>query len=156
MAWIQPKTWSSEPLIASDMNTHIRDNLNALKDPPTESYEFNTNYSTTSTSFVDVDATNLSLTITTTGGDVLIGAMLYHDNGRIYFDVTQDGARLGDSSHGLASSNGFEGMTTLLFLVTGLAAGTYTFNLQWKVGTGTRNLNLNPAPTNQFWVREVS
>lgn len=33
MAWTEPKTWvTGDPLIASDYNTHIRDNLNALRE----------------------------------------------------------------------------------------------------------------------------
>lgn len=31
MAWTDPKTWASETLTSSDMNTHVRDNLNYLK-----------------------------------------------------------------------------------------------------------------------------
>src|SRR5689334_4136609 len=74
MPWTTPRTWvNNEPLTASDMNAHIRDNLNALKSPATDHYEANesSNYTTTSTTFVSIDATNLSLDITTMGGDIL-------------------------------------------------------------------------------------
>ncbi|MEO1163712.1 MAG: hypothetical protein AAFV98_08020 [Chloroflexota bacterium] len=74
MAWTQPKTWSNEPLVASDLNTHLRDNMEALKEPPSANYELDetSDYTTTSTTFVDVDSTNLSLTLDTNGGDVKV------------------------------------------------------------------------------------
>jgi hypothetical protein len=31
MAWTTPKTWTATTLTSSDMNAHVRDNLNALK-----------------------------------------------------------------------------------------------------------------------------
>ena len=67
MAWTQPKTWASEPLTSSDLNTHLRDNLEILKDPPSDDNILNqgSDYTTTSTAFVNIDGTNLSLTITT-------------------------------------------------------------------------------------------
>ncbi|MEL6406094.1 MAG: hypothetical protein AAFR81_17115 [Chloroflexota bacterium] len=74
MAWTTPKTWSNEPLVAGDLNTHLRDNMEALKDPPSEQVVLDeaSNYSTSSTVFVDVDNTVLSLTLETNGGDVMV------------------------------------------------------------------------------------
>src|SRR5512134_3501672 len=74
MAWTFPKTWfAGELLTASLLNTHLRDNLNALKFLPKDRFVDNAaSYSTTSTTFVDVDTTNLTLTIETTGGDALV------------------------------------------------------------------------------------
>lgn len=77
MAWTTPKTWAAEPLTSSDLNTYVRDNQNHLKNRLDNNAEHTANegsdYTTTSTSFVDVDATNFSHTITTNGGAVLIG-----------------------------------------------------------------------------------
>src|SRR5688572_3974380 len=74
--WVTPRTWSAGELItASIMNAHVRDQLNALK-TPAGGYVFvneGTDLSTTSTSFVDADATDLALTFTSGGGDVLLG-----------------------------------------------------------------------------------
>ena len=93
MTWTTPKTWQVDELVtATIMNTHIRDNLNALKTPPSADYDCNeaANYATTSTTFVNVDATNLALTITTNGGDVLVhfhGTLQNSSSARVYLDV---------------------------------------------------------------------
>ena len=159
MAWTTPKTWAVDELVtASDLNTHIRDNLNALKVPPTDHYELNegSDYTTSSTSFVDVDATNLALTITTTGGDVLVHFHGYTVN-QGYFDLAVDGSRAGGDDGCIRFTTGPVSFTRL---ITGLAAGEHVFKLQWKTvgaaltlyaGTGTAGYDLHP----QFWVREI-
>lgn len=168
-----PKTWTNEPLVYSDLNTHLRDNMEALKDPPSANYELNesSNYSTTSTSFVDIDATagKLSLTITTNGGDVLVGfhgALAHSVPDNIYFDIDVDGTRHAgdDGILGLAPYATFAGgraSVSFVRLITGLAAGSHTFKLQWKTKTGTGTLLAGAGTSNgdthpQFWVREVS
>lgn len=175
MAWTEPKTWTAEPLVASDLNTHLRDNLNEIKDPPTDHYEPNelTDYSTTSASFVNVDGTNLALTITTSGGDVMVAFHGYvrpgNNSDQVYFDVELDtvGNRIGGDDGIIAAMRAASGGTptripiSFVRLITGLAAGSHTFKLQWKVsggtgelyaGAGTSGADLHP----QFWVREVS
>ena len=168
--WTTPKTWSTgEALTASDMNTHIRDNLDALKEPPTASYACDeaSDYTTTSTTFVDVDSTNLSLQITTTGGDVLIGfvgTVQLTTAASILFDVDVDGTRDGGDDgicRGYSSTNTLIQTIGFVRLITGLSAGSHTFKLQWKTtsgtlvdlyaGAGTSNRDLHP----QFWAREV-
>lgn len=177
MTWTIPKTWvTGEPLTAGDLNTHLRDNLEALKEPPTDHYapDETADYSTTSNSFVDVDGTKLALTITTNGGDVLVG---FHGtvNGNntggvvryLHFDVEVDGQRVagddGAVALGVPASTSVTAPVSFVRLVTGLAAGTHTFKLQWRrnntgvtgtlyAGAGTAGLDLHP----QFWVREVS
>jgi hypothetical protein len=163
MSWTDPKTWQTgEALTASDMNTHIKDNLNALKAPPTAHYECDevSDYSTTSTSFVDIDATNLSLTIVTTGGDVLIGHYGVYNNasGQCQIDVEMDDTRL--AANGNDGMLGWNGPTTIVHLVSGLSAETHVFKLQWRVtagqgwlyaGSGLASSDFQP----QFWVREV-
>jgi len=168
MAWTQPKTWASEPLTSSDLNTHLRDNLEALKDPPSATYILNesSNYTTTSGSFVDVDATNLALTIETNGGAVLVAFFAMVNNSSagqvIYLDVDVDGNRwagndgiVGHVFNGTGSVMGF------LILVEGLAAASHTFTLQWAVSGGTGKIYAGAGTTNadvhpQFIVREVS
>jgi len=84
MAWTAPKTWTVDGVLtAADMNTYVRDNLHYLLSPNKGVIIRNNNgdYSTTSTSWVDVDATNLSLTITTHGGPVLVIAVCKAANG---------------------------------------------------------------------------
>lgn len=173
MAWTTPKTWNVDELLtAANLNTHLRDNLNALKSPPTGHYECNeaADYTTTSTSFVDVDGTNLALTFTTNGGDVLVhfhASVMHTASGRICFDVAVDGNRVaGDDGmiggYVPVSASGYP-MVQMTFtrLLTGLSAGEHTFKLQWKTsgatarlyaGAGTSWGDLHP----QFWAREVS
>ena len=168
MAWTTPTTVVTNDLMtASYWNTYVRDNLLALKSPPTASYEVNeaSNYTITATSFANVDSTDLSLSITTTGGDVLIGwNCTLNNNGASTinaFDVTMDGTRIGgdDGIHALFVSNGTIPIS-FTYLKRSVSAGAHTFNLQCKVsagtatiyaGAGTSNLDLHP----QFWVREV-
>ena len=163
--WTTPKTWSTgEALAASDMNTHIRDNLGALKAPPTDAYVCDeaSDYQTNQTTFVDVDSTNLSLTITTTGGDVMIGfhGHVHANGGNCSFDVAIDGVRDGGDDGYILVYNAYRSPVNFVRLVQGLDAGSHTFKLQWKVtagsatlyaGAGTGNHDVHP----QFWVREI-
>lgn len=167
--WTTPRTWTVDELVtASMMNTHIRDNLTVLKDPPSDSYVANeaSDYTTTSTSFVDVDATNLRLTITTNGGDVMVhfhGTILAAQPLAIFFDVDVDDAgRIGGDDGIIRSTAQYPTAMSFTRLITGLAAGEHTFDLMWKVstantgtlyaGAGTSGCDLHP----QFWAREVS
>jgi hypothetical protein len=173
MSWEAPKTWVPDELVtAALLNTHLRDNLNALKTPPSDHYECDesSNYSTTSESFVDVDSTNLALSLTTNGGDVLVHfhGVVTASNGIVYFDVEIDDGgtpyRVGGDDGIIATvvQNLTPGHTiTFTRLITGLDAGAYVFSLQWKkgsggatlwAGAGTSTCDLHP----QFWVREVS
>ena len=157
MAWTTPKTWTVDEVVgASDMNTHLRDNLNALKDPPTAVIvrDNNGQYSTTSTSFVAVDDTNLKCTLTTAGGNVEVwfnGVILADSttSRHAFFDIQVDG------DGGWAQDKGFaEGIvraavqTTVAqpvafgpIVVEGLEAGEHTFALLWKQSGGTLYLN---------------
>lgn len=165
MTWTTPRTWSTGELVtASLLNTHLRDNLDALKNPPSDSYLANesANYTTTSTSFVDVDATNLVFTLDTGGGDVQVAFNgVVGGNGTVYFDVEVDGVRFAGDDGITRTINGSTHALSFIILVEGLAAGSHTFKLQWKVsastgtlyaGAGTANFDVHP----QFWAREVS
>ncbi len=166
MAWTTPKTWTSEPLTSLDLNTHLRDNLEALKDPPGASYTLNesVNYYTTSTTFVDVDASKLALTITTGGGDVMVHfhGVVAASSGRVNFDLDVDGTRVAGDD-GITRLDTITAPVSFTRLISGLAAGSHTFRLQWRVSSGANatlyagagsavQLDLHP----QFWVREVS
>jgi hypothetical protein len=153
---------------AALLNEQMRDNLDAVKNPPTALTNVNeaANYSTTSTTFVDVDNVDLSLSITTGGGDVLIGlctSVLSGNGFGVGFDVTMDGIRiLGDD--GLVQNNNGGDVEIISFAIMrrSVSAGLHTFRLQWRsqtgvavtmyAGAGTANLDAHP----QFWVREVS
>lgn len=81
MAWTAPKTWAGDLLTSSDFNTHIRDNLLWLKAPTSGRVTLANAITTTSTSWAD--ATGLSVTMTTNGGNVLVlfTAMATHSGG---------------------------------------------------------------------------
>lgn len=129
-------------------------------------------YTTSSTTFADVDGTNFNLSVSTNGGDVLIG---FYGNVKVsgsgaptvYFDVLQDAARVAGDDGLMFSLVGSTDTVfdqyqpvSFVYLVTGLSAATYAFKLQWKVstaavilyaGAGTASLDVHP----QFWVKEV-
>lgn len=164
MAWTSPKTWTAEVLTSSDLNTHLRDNLNALKSPPTDSYTFNeaSDYQTSSSSYSNVDGTDLSFTITTYGGDIFFyfSGTTSTSAGQIFFDVTVDGTRYGGDD-GLCRVPNTLTTTTLLVYITGVAAGSRTFALQWKCSSGTATLYAGAGTASndvhgQAWVREMS
>jgi hypothetical protein len=170
MAYTTPKTWSNEPLVVSDLNTHLRDNLDAIKDPPSANYELNesADYTTTSTSFADIDATEgkLQLTITTNGGDVMVhfhGSFNANGNVRVYLDIDVDGTRNGGDDGIVFNFIELNARQAISFtrLITGLSDGSHTFKLQWKVSANTATLHAGAGVSvsdvhPQFWAREVS
>lgn len=150
-------------------NTYIRDNQLALKDPPSANYEANeaADYSTSSTTYGNVDTvgagTDFTLTITTTGGDVMVGAVLTTNGTRGWFDVSIDGTRIANNTlGGLVQIATGQRQASFNRIITGLAAGSHTFILQWKISTvGTLTLYAGAATANfdnhpQFFVREIS
>lgn len=169
MAWTTPKTWSSEPLTSLDLNSNVRDNLNHLKDRLDSSAgNFLSGVSllqTTATEFVDVDAVNLSLALTTHGGDVLLGftgtVQCQQGGGSVYFNVAVDNvdyvADEGIIRQQISGSvdNNRPKPLSFVMLIPGLAAGSHTFKLRWKVNSGNTAkmdvVNLHP----QFWAKEI-
>jgi hypothetical protein len=167
MAWTTPKTdWVAGDAVTAALMNNIGNNLAALKAPPSSAYvvDESGSYTTTSASFVNVDATNLSLTITTTGGDVMVHfhGVTDHDSasGITYLDVDVDGARTAgdDGICGQFGTN--ESTVSFTRLISGLSAGSHTFKLQWKVSAGTGAIYTGSVAGRawhpQFWVREVS
>ncbi len=131
----------------ADMDA-IRGNIEYLLDPSKARVlrDNSGNYTTTSTAFVDVDAANLAVTLTTNGGPVLVSASGVARNtsssDATCFDVAVDGTRVGDGfGQGLVRVTGttYANMSFAV-LVTGLAAGSHTFKLQWSVTAGTGDL----------------
>lgn len=169
MAWTTPKDWAvDEQLTASKMNTHLRDNLNALKSPPSAQYVCNqgSDYSTSGTSFANVDNTNLAFGLFTNGGDVLVH---FHGSFQaasgtvaVFLDVAVDDVRhAGDDGIVVEAVSTSVQSVSFTRLITGLSAGAHTFKLQWKTGgtsvtlfagAGTSNRDVHP----QFWAREIS
>ncbi len=168
--WTAPRTWADNDLVAAaDLNEQLRDNQEFLKDPPTDIYDANeaSDYTTTSTSFTDVDGTNFSLSLDTEGGDVLVwfsGNVRTNSAGQtIHLNVSVDGSDnvADDGIIGTPVTGAQPGLpTTFIRLIQGLAAGTHTFKLRWKTNTGTATLYAGAGTSNadvhpQFGVREI-
>jgi hypothetical protein len=168
MAYTTIPAFTDIPATAANLNTYIRDNQRAIKDPPSANYEANegADYSTTSTTYANVDpiGTDFTLQITTTGGDVVIGAILPTNGNRGFFDVSVDGTRIANNTAGGLCLVGPNSLSLGAFtrIITGLSAASHTFILQWKsesganvilyAGAATANRDMHP----QFWVRELS
>lgn len=139
MPWTTPNTavgggvWS-----ASDYNQYVRDNLNyvhAGKPAVAIARNNGSNY-TPGTSFADIDAANLSITLSTTTGRVRISTQCTFqsaavDNMTCSLDVAVDGARRGGTL-GITRAAVSNGVNAVGFdlLVTGLSTGSHTFRLQ--------------------------
>lgn len=142
-----------ELVTASIMNTHVRDNLNALKSPAYFLCEVDQGSDYTiaaTTSFTAIDATNLAATVTCGGGNWLIGfsGVTFYSTGgatRSYFSVAVDGSTVSTLGNdgimlGANSTNAF-GYTAFTTIIRGVSAGSHTFSVQWKTGaTGTYGL----------------
>ena len=140
--WTTPITWNVDQLVTNtDLNEQVRDNLDYLLSPNHERIvrDNGGNYTITNvTTFQDIDATNLSITLTTHGGPVLVHLQCVagtngtaHDG---YLDIAVDGVRVGaDHTLGLVNINSQENLPVLIgVLLTGLAAGTYILRPQWR------------------------
>lgn len=169
MPWITPKTWATGELVtAADLNTHVRDNLDTLKNPPGGIVTLSSNITTNSGSFVDV--TGASVTLTPGGGDVFVSfagtyVRVGNYDGEVMFDVAiVDGGsttRVG-GTEGIVRDQLNTEPRHIAFVwwipKAQLTAGAKTIKLQWKVGGGSqRDVQLSGASSKaQFTVREVS
>jgi len=166
MAWTAPTTRATGDLItASIYNGDLVDNLLALKDPPYAEYVLDegADYTTTSSTFVDIDNTNLSLDLTITGDTVLVGFIgSFRGNNLVFIDVSVDSSRVAgdDGIFGQGTFNTLPGLPANFVLpVTGLTPGLRNFKLQWKTngtaylyaGAGTSNGDIHP----RFFVVEM-
>lgn len=112
-------------------------------------------YTTTSTSFTAVDATNLTLSITLFAvhrvSITLVGTCANSTLGdTVRFDVAVDGTRLGgvNGITGLKEAvAGDEYPLSINYLTDPLSAGTHTFQLQWFASAATATLSANSAGT---------
>ncbi len=168
MAWTLPRSWVAGELItATIMNEQIRDNMDALKDPPSEvdPGTGSTDYTTTSATFVDIDSTDFTITLATTGGDVFVFISGGWNNsaGEMYVDIVSDAVSLSRDGDGFSKPTGSSGAGTahamIPFLETGLSSGSHTYKPQWKISGGnTAKLfngqaeEMNPV----FMAREMS
>jgi hypothetical protein len=121
----------------------------------------------TSTTFVDVDSTNLAATIMLpAAGRCLIGFVGWGDNSTTNaytrFDIAIDGTRVGASTYGLVAYRTSSGATnahncSFTYLTDVLSAGSHTFKLQWCVSAGTGEIYADGAVgIPSFWAIPLS
>lgn len=163
MAWNTPSQRNTNELItASIWNTDVVNNLLYLAwRPRTAAVQTRSDYTTTSASWVTVDGSTLSRTLTFTNGRALIGlyGSLYVSTSaqRVNLRVTRNGVDLsGGAAYGLlSSSDNLDTPFALIFLVEGPLSGSHTFTLQWYVtGGATGRLRLANVASS-FFVAEI-
>jgi hypothetical protein len=159
MAWTNPITWATNRLVtALDLNEQLRDNLSWLYSRPKAQYVNNgASYSTTSTTMVNVDGTNLSLTLACTGGSVLVNVTAtvmvtgtaWTD--RVNIGVTRDGSLLALRAQATRYGNDNNRINVSFSFYATADAGNRTFNLQWSIYGATQADMVQVA----FWVQEI-
>lgn len=153
-----PKTWNTgDPLTAADMNTYVRDNVADLKKPAGGYYMLNegSDYTTSSSSFVDVDSTDLNISADFSGqADIVVRFSATVTGGtRVYFDIALDGVRQGGDDGIVAFETSANGRGVNFFWrIPAPSAGTHAVKLQWKAaaasatmyaGAGTANYDVH-------------
>jgi hypothetical protein len=146
MAWTAPKTWAVNELVtASLMNTHVRDNLNYLF---ARAYDViilpnSANYTTTGTSFADIDGTNLAISQSLAGTKALLffSGRFNGAAGAILLDFFVNGVQVGTSAGGIARvESGATDHFAIMSVAEGLTPGTNTFTVRWRMTAGTGTL----------------
>jgi hypothetical protein len=146
--WTAPRTWATGELVtAAQLNEQVRDNLERVATPNygNGDYTSGANHTTTSATFGNVDAANITFNITSAGGMYWLGfsSQVFGSTGAVitYFDIAVDGTRIGDATIGLIRSTLGTGATTFTVIApTVLTSGTRTITLQWRVSSGTGTL----------------
>lgn len=92
------------------------------------------NYTTSSTSFSDVDATNVKVTVTLNGGGATIVTATFTGNkvtaGSAFFRITDGTNHSAEDGFRFLTSD--DGHMTLVAVFNGLSAGSTTFKLQFR------------------------
>lgn len=171
MAWTSPITWASELVTVPVFNAQIRDNLIALKDPPSGvTYNHGADISISSTSFANVDA-GLAQTIVVAGTQVAVGFSgtarpSSSTERRLYFNVSVDGSDYFPDDGIFACGNGaVTNSIDMLFAINFLvwltvSPGSRLFRLRARVNASSWTLyaftTANYATHAGFWAREMS
>lgn len=146
MPWTTPTTWTPNQLVtASDMNAQVRDNLNYLLYRTTGSVRYTSgDKTTTSTTLVAIDSTNIKTTVTTVSG-----RMFYQFSGTFYMSsgttagllqlaMDIDGTQYVMSESTLASAASPSSVfVTYIGVVSTLSVGAHTFTPYWKISANT-------------------
>lgn len=140
MPFSTPNTsWvAGDPVLYIDMN-RIEENTEALHNPPANGSGFLdlSDYSASVASFANIDGTNLSTSITITGDTVLVifsGVFGSSVSRQVHLDISVDGVRVGgdDGLVNFRTNTSDNRHGILVVPITGLSAGSHTFNVMWK------------------------
>lgn len=119
-------------------------------------------YTTTSATLVDVDAANLTITVTTLARRVMVGLSATGANsnatGRCDVAIKIDGSVPNGATHQISqhSETGNFMNLSFVFLTDVLSAGSHSFVLQFARGAaGTFTLNANSTNPLCLWVAET-
>lgn len=168
--WTAPRTWTAGELVTASMMNGLRDQLNALKTPAWGMAYIDeaADYSTTSTSFVDVDAagTSLTLTVTTGGGNMMVvfaGSAQCSPAGNTgYFGLSIDGVDVANDGvvAFATTTTAHPQNVSFTWLLTELSAGSHTVILRYKTSGGTLTLHAGAGTAGrdlhpQLWVEEI-
>jgi hypothetical protein len=142
--------WSaSKAITAARLNQYIGNdgslpgNLNYLLDNRPNyitARDNGANYSTSSATFVDIDATNLKKAITLNGSRALLHFHGVFDNGGGSFaklDFTVNGTRVGAAGADGLGVMTISGLVSMTWIATGLTPGSNTFSVVWLSVSGT-------------------
>lgn len=149
------QTSSGAGLVTAYIDASYTQNLNlnyAINSRPHGNLKRNAGYSSTSLTFVAVDATNVKVTVTLTGTKCLVFASMIVSSTNVagnYGAITLNAnttqfADNHDSTYGLALTP--QNVISPLSIVgdfSGLTPGSNTFYLYWKAGVSTGGVNNN-------------
>jgi len=139
MAWTTPRTWAAEVLTSTLLNSHLRDNLNALK----TAKKITTATKTTDTTFSTTNGTVCSFSYTfSSSATYLVTGHCYAWTSNtastvnaqlgIYVNGTLYGVQRSKSNGTAASQSGMSATG----IISGLS-GTYTVSLEAYADTGS-------------------
>lgn len=142
MPYNTPINWvPTTPIGAADLNAQLRDNIRYLHNERPMNAIIRNNagdYTTTSATMVDIDATNLSITLTVTSGRVAVwfvaGFWASANPTLIYWDIFMDSVALGAQI-----KKAYVGGATHISLMTiksGISVGSHTFRPRWSIDGG--------------------
>lgn len=151
MSWVTMADLTTGDIVTEADMDAMRQNVDFLREKPVavSLQESGTDYATSSTAFVDIDATNLVLSVTVPDCVLMAvfeAAMIGNSN-VAYVDLLVNAARRG-GTYGLRS---FSGASTEYHSVTvthiwSVAAGTYIIKPQWRVSSNSATIKRNAHP----------
>lgn len=152
MAWTNLSSKVNGTLIdATEVNYWVG-NFNYLLSPNSviTNFQNGVNYTIASTTWANVDAGNITATITSNGGLCTLWASFWAGNSNASyaaaFDIAVDGTRIGNSTWGLGVINGTAvGLVTLYYRAV-LASGSRVVTLQWKTSNAGSTATIYTFP----------